>query len=270
MDTDRTLKLEFAVQMTCRRCAEAVRSALEGKPGVKSVSVDVGKEEVLVESALTSQEVQRLIESTGRRAVLKGIGGPEQDLGAAVAMMAGSSGVQGVVRFLQLSQERCLIDGTIDGLEPGAHGLHVHTLGDLTQDCQSCGEHYNPYGKQHGAPQDPDRHVGDLGNIVAGPDGRASFRLEDPQLKVWDVIGRSLVVDGGVDDLGMGGHPLSKLTGNSGERLACGIIARSAGLFQNAKQICACDGVTLWEERDRPLAGTGRSKTSTTTPAAHL
>ncbi|KAG7273835.1 hypothetical protein CRUP_024857 [Coryphaenoides rupestris] len=42
--------------------------------------------------------------------------------------------------------------------------------------------------------------------------------------------------------------------------LACGIIARSAGLFQNAKQICACDGVTLWEERDRPLAGTGRRK----------
>lgn len=59
------------------------------------------------------------------------------DLGAAVAMIVGSGPVQGVVRFLQLSEERCLIDGTIDGLEPGAHGLHVHTLGDLPgQDCQ--------------------------------------------------------------------------------------------------------------------------------------
>ncbi|XP_010896750.2 copper chaperone for superoxide dismutase [Esox lucius] len=270
MDTDTTMKLEFAVQMTCDSCAEAVRSALEGKPGVQSVSVDMGKGEVLVESTLTSHQVQSLIESSGRRAVLKGIGGPEQDLGAAVAMIGGSGCVQGVVRFLQLSQDRCLIDGTIDGLEPGAHGLHVHTLGDLTQDCQSCGEHYNPHGRQHGAPRDPERHVGDLGNIVAGPDGRASFRLEDPQLKVWEVIGRSLVVDEGEDDLGRGGHSLSKLTGNSGQRLACGIIARSAGLFQNAKQICACDGVTLWEERDRPLAGTGRSKTTTNTPAAHL
>lgn len=46
--------------------------------GVKSVSIDVGKEEVLVESALTSSEVQALIESTGCRAVLKGIGGLEQ------------------------------------------------------------------------------------------------------------------------------------------------------------------------------------------------
>lgn len=52
-----------------------------------------------------------------------------------MAMLAGVGPIQGVVRFLQLSEERCLIDGTIDGLVPGSHGLHVHTLGDLTQDC---------------------------------------------------------------------------------------------------------------------------------------
>uniref|UniRef100_A0A8C6UPF5 Superoxide dismutase copper chaperone n=1 Tax=Neogobius melanostomus TaxID=47308 RepID=A0A8C6UPF5_9GOBI len=270
MDTDRTAKLEFAVQMTCESCANKVRGALEGKPGVKSVSVDVERESVLVETALTSAEVQGLIETTGRRAVLKGIGSSQRDLGAAVAMLSGSGVVQGVVRFLQLSPERCLIDGTIDGLQPGAHGLHVHALGDLTQDCLSCGEHYNPFGKPHGGPGDSERHVGDLGNIVAGEDGRASFRLEDEQLKVWDVIGRSLVVDAGEDDLGRGGHPLSKVTGNSGERLACGIIARSAGLFENPKRICACDGVTLWEERDRPIAGKGRNKINLDTPAAHL
>lgn len=270
MDSEKTAKLEFAVQMTCESCANKVKGALEGKPGVNSISIDVEKEEVLVETALTSAEVQALIESTGRRAVLKGIGGSEQDLGAAVAMLAGAGAVQGVVRFLQLSEERCLIDGTIDGLEPGPHGLHVHTLGDLTLDCLSCGEHYNPFGKQHGGPGDSERHVGDLGNIVAGADGRAYFRLEDNQLKLWDVIGRSLVVDAGEDDLGRGNHPLSKLTGNSGERLACGIIARSAGLFQNPKKICACDGVTLWEERDRPIAGKGRRKGNMDTPAAHL
>lgn len=45
---------------------------------MKSVSIDVTKGEVLVESALTSAEVQALIENTGRRAVLKGIGGSEQ------------------------------------------------------------------------------------------------------------------------------------------------------------------------------------------------
>jgi hypothetical protein len=45
------------------------------------VKIDVGKEVVLVESALTSHEVQDLIESTGRRAVLKGIGGTELGTG---------------------------------------------------------------------------------------------------------------------------------------------------------------------------------------------
>uniref|UniRef100_A0A8C7XPM1 Superoxide dismutase copper chaperone n=1 Tax=Oryzias sinensis TaxID=183150 RepID=A0A8C7XPM1_9TELE len=185
MDSKRPSKLEFAVQMTSESCADAVRAALEGKSRVTSVTVDVRREEVLVESALTIAEVQALIESTGRRAVLKGMGGSEPaNLGAAVAMLSGAGSIQGVVRFLQLSEKHCLIDGTIDGLEPGCHGLHVHTLGDLTQDCKSCGDHYNPFGKQHGGPGDSERHVGDLGNIVAGPDGRASFRLEDDQLKV--------------------------------------------------------------------------------------
>ncbi|KAB5579093.1 hypothetical protein PHYPO_G00190780 [Pangasianodon hypophthalmus] len=269
METDQAAKLEFAVQMSCESCVRAIKGALEKQPGVQSVQVDLAREEVFVETSLSTQEVQGLIESTGRRAVLKGIGGSEPDLGAAVAMLSGAGLVQGVVRFLQLSEDRCLIDGTIDGLEPGPHGLHVHEFGDLTQDCMSCGEHYNPFGKQHGGPQDTERHVGDLGNVQAGADGRAAFRLEDSQLKVWNVIGRSLVVDSGEDDLGRGNHPLSRQTGNSGERLACGIIARSAGLFQNPKQICACDGVTLWEERDRPIAGKGRKKV-TDTPAANL
>lgn len=58
-----------------------------------------------------------------------------ENLGAAVAILGGPGPVQGVVRFLQLSPERCLIEGTIDGLEPGLHGLHVHQFGDLTKDC---------------------------------------------------------------------------------------------------------------------------------------
>jgi len=33
-------------------------------------------------------------------------------------------------------------------------------------------------------------------------------------------------------------------------RVACGIIARASGMFENAKRICACSGATLWEERD--------------------
>ncbi|GCC21272.1 copper chaperone for superoxide dismutase isoform X2 [Chiloscyllium punctatum] len=236
-------KLEFAVQMSCESCANAVRSALSGVSGIQSVDIDVSTEQVLIDTTLTSREVQELIESTGRRAVLKGMGPSTlKDLGAAVAMLGPEGNIKGAVRFLQLSEKLCLIEGTVDGLKPGQHGLHVHEFGDLTNSCLSCGDHYNPGENRHGGPQDVDR--------------------------VSDIIGRSLVIDSGEDDLGRGSHPLSKVTGNSGERLACGIIARSAGLFQNPKRICSCDGVTLWEEQDRPIAGTGRK--SQDPPTANL
>ncbi|XP_053575951.1 copper chaperone for superoxide dismutase isoform X2 [Bombina bombina] len=254
--------LEFTVQMTCEKCVNAVKVSLENTQGVHNVNVNLETGAVLVETSLTAHDVQQLLESTGRRAVLKGMGSTEmKNLGSAVAMMSGGEcPVQGVVRFLQANEKKCIIDGTLDGLSPGLHGIHVHDFGDISDGCASCGKHYNPDGNSHGGPRDSDRHVGDLGNILANSEGRASFRMEDERLKVWDIIGRSVVVDEGEDDLGRGLHPLSKVTGNSGNRLACGIIARSAGLFENAKQICSCDGVTIWEERDYPIAGPERKK----------
>lgn len=47
-------------------------------------------------------------------------------------------------------------------------------------------------------------------------------------------------------------------------RVACAIIARSSGLFQNPKRFCACDGISIWEERNVPDAGIERSKISST------
>lgn len=152
----------------------------------------------------------------------------------------------------QVTADKVLIDGTIDGLTPGPHGLHVHEFGDFTDGCLSTGGHFNPAGVAHGGPGDAVRHAGDLGNVVADAAGRAAFLLHDDVLKVWDVIGRALVVHADADDLGKTGHPQSAVTGNAGARVACGLIARSAGVRQNTKQVCACDGVTLWGERVAP------------------
>ncbi|KAJ2941900.1 hypothetical protein O0L34_g10715 [Tuta absoluta] len=216
---------------------------------------------VMVETTLPSTVVVDMVQrSSGKRAVLQGFG--EQQ--SAVAMVSNHSccggQVMGVVRFQQVQNGPLLADGTIDGLTSGQHGLHVRSSGDLSKGCQSLGEHYNPRGAPHGAPGDPidARHAGDLGNICADEAGRATFRLIDNCLQVSDIIGRSVAVTERADDLGRGQSPTSKIDGNSGNPVACGIIARSAGIFQNSKRICACDGIPVWDEKDRPLAGRGR------------
>lgn len=246
-------QIEFAVQMTCQSCVNSIRKALDGVEGIRKVSINLEKEQVTVDTVLPASHVQKMIEETGRKAVIKGLGGLEnKHLGAAVAMMAGSS-IVGVVRFVQTNENTCIIDGTIDGLKPGEHGLHIHEHGDITKGCQSLGDHYNPFKKPHGGRESIFRHVGDLGNIAADKTGRAAFRFQDRLVKVGDIIGRSLAISSGRDDLGEGDDVRSKLDGNSGDsRLACGIIARSAGIFQNPKKVCVCDGTSIWDESKKP------------------
>nr|CAD7455548.1 unnamed protein product [Timema tahoe] len=202
------MNMEFAVEMSCGKCEEKVRGCLSSLEGVKGFQVSLEKQSVVVETNQPSTIVLDCIRATGLRAV------------AAVAMLGGETGcgllgpVKGVVRFLQMEQDRCLIDGTIDGLEPGHHGLHIHELGDLSGGCDT---------------------------------------FEDKLVKVGDIIGRSVAVNQGPDD------PASR--GGDEQRIACGIIARSAGMFENSKRICACDGVELWDEKDRPLTGPSRRNT---------
>lgn len=60
---------------------------------------------------------------------------------SAVAMLGGGDTgysfgkAKGVVRLVQLDDEHCVIDGTIDGLVPGNHGLHIHECGDISEGC---------------------------------------------------------------------------------------------------------------------------------------
>ncbi|XP_049956290.1 superoxide dismutase [Cu-Zn]-like isoform X1 [Schistocerca serialis cubense] len=123
----------------------------------------------------------------------------------------------------------------------------------LSFGCTSAGPHYNPLAKDHGGPDDADRHIGDLGNVTADEDGVAKVCISDKLISLTgkhSIIGRTLVMDiyilcavgneiqpwpqlptqmkfkvhADPDDLGKGGHPLSRTTGNSGARVACGII----------------------------------------------
>merc|ERR1711860_387323 len=122
-----------------------------------------------------------------------------------------SEKVNGVVRFTQEGDGPVSVTGEISGLAAGQHGFHVHQFGDNTD------------GKG-------ERHAGDLGNVVAGEDGVAKFDLKDSLISLKGdrcIVGRTMVIHADVDDLGKGGHELSKTTGNAGGRLACGVIGLS-------------------------------------------
>merc|ERR1711998_558430 len=116
--------------------------------------------------------------------------------------------------------DKVKVTGTVKGLSPGNHGFHIHMFGDTTNGCVSAGGHFNPGSKTHGAPGDEERHAGDLGNIVADSNGVANVDITDHLIKLdasdFGIIGRSVVVHEGEDDLGKGGHELSKTTGNAG------------------------------------------------------
>ncbi|XP_076357631.1 uncharacterized protein LOC143250653 [Tachypleus tridentatus] len=148
----------------------------------------------------------------------------------AVVVLTGEN-VNGILNF---SQEACdcpiTISGEISGLSKGLHGFHVHEYGDITNGCTSAGSHFNPFELDHGGPSDKIRHVGDLGNVEAGNDGVANVQKTDRLLSLYgpqSILGRAVVVHANQDDLGRGGHELSKTSGNAGGRVACGVISIS-------------------------------------------
>lgn len=144
----------------------------------------------------------------------------------AVCVFSPNSTVEGYLKFIQVSPNNVTIIGNLTGVD-GPHGMHVHEYGTLEDSCRGTGRHFNPLDKEHGSPLDDERHVGDLGNIffsnqtalIESHDKQAS--LNGPN----SIIGRSIVIHQRLDDLGRGSHEISKVTGNSGERLACCVIA---------------------------------------------
>ncbi|KAG1459696.1 hypothetical protein G6F56_006104 [Rhizopus delemar] len=244
----KVFKTEFAVEMTCQSCVNSVTKVLENTSGVSSFDVDLSEKKVVVVGTAPPSVVSRALKETGRTVIVRGQGVADDQghSGAAVCIFDcyGSDplatlpkGKAGLARFVQVDEETCLIDLTVEGLSPGKHGVHIHEAGDISNGWKSTGGHFNPTDVSHGDLHHG--HIGDLGNIEVDENGWGDLILESTRVKVWDVIGRSIVITEKEDDFG---------SNEGGVGLLCGIIARSAGAFENTKLVCACNGNTLWEE----------------------
>jgi len=151
-----------------------------------------------------------------------------EDITKAVAVLHPTQGnnVRGTIYFERVTHKDTRVTGTITGLTPnGTHAIHVHEYGDCTApDATSAGGHYNPQGHHHALPdEDTQRHAGDLGNLRADANGKATIDITvgtmTPAGVHHPVIGRAVIIHAD-SDKGLAKQP----TGAAGGRIACGVI----------------------------------------------
>jgi Cu-Zn family superoxide dismutase len=111
-------------------------------------------------------------------------------------------------------------------LPPGSHGFHIHDSGTCdTPSFNNASGHFNPFGKKHGLLNPEGPHAGDLPNLVVPASGRIdvtfdlpSVTLKEGRNSLLQKNGTSVVIHSDPDD------GVSDPAGNSGARIACGVI----------------------------------------------
>jgi superoxide dismutase, Cu-Zn family len=148
--------------------------------------------------------------------------GTGQKASATLDSRSGSQ-TKGEVNFVWQGHD-VLVSGKFSGLKPNSeHGFHVHEKGDCSApDATSAGGHFNPDAKDHGMPNSSMSHAGDMPNIKSDASGNATYTAKLHGFAVNNgpkgIVGRSVVVHRDPDDY------KSQPAGNSGPRIACGLI----------------------------------------------
>lgn len=147
------------------------------------------------------------------------------DAAASIAPTQGNS-VTGEAQFHQAAHDQIRVTVALSGLAPNSeHGFHIHEMGDCSSpDAMSAGGHFNPTAQPHGPPSGA-HHAGDMPVLKADAHGNANVSFEFEGVSVvgagdHDIVGRSVIVHAAPDDY------KTQPTGNSGARLACGVIKR--------------------------------------------
>ncbi|KAH0525886.1 hypothetical protein TsFJ059_009289 [Trichoderma semiorbis] len=230
----------FAVPLSCGGCVKSVSDSLYKLDGITKVEGNLKDQLVSVEGSVAPSAIVEAIQATGRDAILRGSGASNS---AAVSILETfadqaehveddtSREVRGLARMVQVSPDRTLIDLTIRGVAPGTYRATIREFGDLKDGAESTGPIWSG-----GEKEEP---KGSLGIVQVSKDGRGSAFV-DHAFQIWEVIGHAMVLTRQDET-----QPLK-----NDDNTVVGVIARSAGMWDNDKTVCSCTGKTLWEERE--------------------
>lgn len=147
---------------------------------------------------------------------------------AITALTNGSGVVVGKAAIESVGASVYLV-ASASGQTPGLHGIHLHSAGKCeAPNFSTAGGHLNPDAHQHGTLNPTGPHLGDLPNIEIAANGTGSMKaplsLASEQLlaTVFDADGAAVVLHAGPDDY------KSDPSGNSGGRIACGVLSPAA------------------------------------------
>ncbi len=115
----------------------------------------------------------------------------------------------------------------LEGLPPGPHGFHVHSVPDCspaavagrTVPAGAAGPPYDPFNTGHHAGPRGNGYIGDLPLLAAGRDGKAKYIMVAPRLKVDDLRNRALLITAGSDN-----YTDTPIMGGGGDAIACGSV----------------------------------------------
>lgn len=129
---------------------------------------------------------------------------------------------------LRESPAGVLVKLDLQGVPPGTHAFHIHTVGKCdAPDFMTAGGHFNPTTMKHGLMATGGPHAGDMPNLFVPADGKLSVEVLDANVtlgagpkSVFDTDGSALMLHATADDYA------SDPAGNAGARIACGVITK--------------------------------------------